>query len=101
MGKYEVKLTISQHNKIFKHRKVKLLTYYKIIDDPQKRDIEMYQYMRFPARVAVILLSPLVVFVGGVPAMVRLINECLSNKEFGADTINRHWFYKALRGERE
>lgn len=93
----KIKLTLRQHNKIFKYRKVKFLTYYEIIDDPQNRDMEMYQYIRFPARILIFLLSPLVIFVGGIPAMVTLIKECLSNKEVGADTINREWFYKELK----
>lgn len=93
----KIKLTLRQHNKLFKYRKVKFLTYYEIIDDPQNRDMEMYQYIRFPARIFIFLLSPLVIFVGGIPAMVTLIKECLSNKEVGADTINREWFYKEIK----
>ena len=92
----KIKLTLRQHNKLFKYRKVKFLTYYEIIDDPQKRDIEMYQYIRFPMRILVFLLSPLVIFIGGIPAMITLIKECLSNKEVGADKVNREWFYKEV-----
>lgn len=98
MNKHKVKLTIAQHNKIFKYRQVKLLTYYEIIDDPQKRDIEMRQYIRLPVRVISILLSPLAILVGGVPAMITLIKECLTKTEVGADTVNREWFYKTQRG---
>ena len=95
----KIKLTIAQHNRIFKYRKVKFLTYYEIIDDPQERDIEMYQYIRLPIRFIVLLLSPLVIFIGGFPAMINVIKECLSNKSIGADTVNKHWFYKELRGK--
>lgn len=98
MSKYKVKLTIAQHNKLFKYRQVKLLTYCEIIDNPQKKDIEMRQYVRLPVRVIGILLSPLVIFVGGIPAMIKLIKECLAKTEVGADTVNREWFYEALRG---
>ena len=92
----KIKLTLRQHNKLFKYRKVKFLTYYEIIDDPQNRNIEMYQHIRFPVRILVFLLSPLVIFIGGIPAMITLIKECLSNKEVGADTVNREWFYKEV-----
>lgn len=101
MNKHRVKLTIRQHNRIFKNRKVKFLTYYEIIDDPQNRKIHMYQYMRFPVRVVAFLLSPLVILIGGVPAMIGLIKECLSNKDVGANTINRAWLYEQLRGDHE
>lgn len=101
MNNYKVKLTIAQHNKIFKYRKVRFLTYYEIIDDPQNRDIEMYQYMRLPVRIIAFLLSPLAILIGGFPAMISVAKECLSNKNLGADTVNKHWFYKELRGEHE
>ena len=101
MDKHKVKLSIAQHNRIFKARKVKFLTYYEIIDDPQNRDIEMYQYMRLPVRIIAFLLSPLAILIGGVPAMINVVKECLSNKELGADTVNRHWFYKKLREHNE
>lgn len=101
MNKHNVKLSIAQHNRIFKNRKVKFLTYYEIIDDPQNREIHMYQYMRFPVRVAAFLLSPLAILIGGVPAMINVAKECLSNKDVGADTVNKHWFYQQLRGEHE
>ncbi len=92
----KIKLTTKQHNKLFKYRKVKFLTYYEIIDNPEKRDIEMYQRIRFLARILVFMLSPLAIFIGGMPSMITLIKECLSNKEVGADTINREWFYSEL-----
>lgn len=98
MSKHKIVLTVAQHNKIFKYRKVKFLTYYEIIDDPQNRDIEMRQYIRLPVRVACVLLSPLAILAGGFPAMLTLIKESLSKTEVGADTINREWFYKELRG---
>lgn len=101
MKEHKVKLTISQHNKIFKYRKVKFLTYYEIIDDPQNMDIEMYQYMRLPVRIIAFLLSPLAILIGGVPAMINVAKECLSNKNLGADTVNKHWFYNKLRGKNE
>ena len=96
MNKHKVKLTIAQHNKLFKYRQVKLLTYYEIIDDPQKKDIEMRQYIRLPVRVISILLSPLAILVGGVPAMITLIKECWNKTEVGADTVNREWLYAEL-----
>lgn len=99
MGKQKVKLSISQHNKIFKYRKIKFLSYYEIIDDTQNRDIEMYQYIRLPVRIMAFLLSPLAILIGGVPAMINVAKECLSNKEIGADTVNRDWFYGQLRGD--
>lgn len=99
MSKQKIKLTIRQHNKLFKYRQVKLLTRYEIIDDPQKRDIEMRRYIRLPVRIIYILLSPIAILFGGIPLMLNLIKECLSNKDIGADTINREWFYKALRGD--
>lgn len=95
----QIKLTITQHNRIFKYRKVKFLTRYEIIDDPQNRDIEMRQYIRLPVRIIYILLSPIAILFGGIPLMLSLIKECLSNKDVGADTINREWFYKELRGD--
>ena len=99
MSKHKVKLSIRQHNKLFKYRQVKLLTRYEIIDDPQNRDIEMYQYIRFPVRILAVILSPLAIIQGGVPAMIEMIKECLSGKNIGADTINREWFYKELKRE--
>lgn len=99
MGKQKVKLSISQHNKIFKYHKIKFLSYYEIIDDTQNRDIEMYQYIRLPIRIMAFLLSPLAILIGGVPAMINVAKECLSNKEIGADTVNRDWFYGQLRGD--
>ncbi|WP_180136549.1 hypothetical protein [Acinetobacter sp. YH12066] len=101
MSKRKIKLTIRQHNKLFRYRQVKFLTYYEIIDDPQKRDIEMRQYIRLPVRVISILLSPLAILVGGVPAMITLIKECLVKTKVGADTINREWFYEQLRGNND
>jgi len=98
MNKHKVKLSIRQHNKLFKCRQIKILTRYEIIDDPQKRDIEMYQYIRFPVRILAIVLSPFAILVGGVPAMIRVIRECLSNENVGVDTINREWFYRELGG---
>ena len=92
----KIKLSIKQHNRIFKYRKVKLLTYYEIVDDPQKREIEMYQYIRLPIRILAIALSPLVILVGGVPAMIQVVKECTTNKQCGADSVNRFWFYKEL-----
>lgn len=95
--KNKVKISIKDHNRLFKYRQIKWLTYYEIIDDPQKRDLEMYQYIRMPVRVLGILLSPLAIFVGGVPAMVGLIKECWSKtKVVGADSFGREWFYREL-----
>ena len=91
-----IKLTRAQHNQLFKYRQVKWLTYYEIIDDPQKKYLEMYRYIRMPMRVLGILLSPLAIFVGGVPAMVGLIKECWNKTEVGADTVRREWFYEEL-----
>lgn len=99
--KTKIKLSIKQHNRIFENRKVKLLTKYEIIDDNQNRDIEMREYIRFPVRVLAIILSHFAIIVGGVPAMISLIKECLSNKDVGADTINRDWFYKKMEKEIE
>ncbi len=98
MNKHKVRLTIAQQNKFSKYQKVKLLTYYEIIDDPQKRDIEMCLYMRLPVRILCVLLSPFAILVGGVPLMVKVIKECLAKTEVGAYTINRQCFYKTLRG---
>lgn len=95
-GARKVKISIKDHNRLFKYRQVKWLTYYEIIDDPQKRDLEMYRYIRMPVRVLGILLSPLAIFVGGVPAMVGLIKECWNKTEVGADTFGREWFYEEL-----
>ena len=95
-GACKVKISIKDHNRIFKCRHVQWLTYYEIIDDPQKRDLEMYRYIRMPVRVLVILLSPLAIFFGGVPAMVNLIKECWNKTEVGADTFGREWFYEEL-----
>lgn len=92
----KIKLSIKQHNKLFKHRQAKFLTYYEIIDDPQNRDIEMRQYIRLPVRVVGVLLSPLAIFIGGVPAMITLIKECWNKTEVGADTVNREWLYAEL-----
>lgn len=93
----KVKLSKKQHNRIFKYRQTKWLTYYEIIDDPNERDIEMFQYIRMPVRIVCIFLSPLAIFVGGVPAMINVIKECWENKKvIGADTINREWFYEEL-----
>lgn len=94
----KVKISIAEHNRIFKYRQFKILTRYEIIDDPSNRDIEMYQYMRLPVRILVFLVSPLAILIGGVPAMINLAKECLSNKELGADTVNRDWFYGQLKG---
>lgn len=99
----KIKLTWRQHNKLFPNRKAGVLTYYELVDDPQKRSLEMYQYIRMPVRVVAVLLSPLAIFVGGVPAMIKLIQECLSGDVVGADTVGRDWFYeeflKMNRGE--
>ncbi|MEG1091689.1 MAG: hypothetical protein RSE38_10185 [Acinetobacter sp.] len=92
----KIKLSIKQHNKLFKYRQAKFLTYYEIIDDPQNRDIEMRQYIRLPVRVVGVLLSPLAIFIGGVPAMITLIKECWNKTEVGADTVNREWLYAEL-----
>lgn len=99
MSKQKIKLTIAQHNKLFKYRQVKLLTYYEIIDDPQNKEVEMYQYIRLPVRIVCFLLSPLAILVGGVPAMIGVIKDCIKKHEVGADTINREWLYEQLRGE--
>lgn len=96
MGKNKIRLTIRQHNKLFKYRQVKFFTYYEIIDDPEKPDIEMHQYIRFPVRILTVVFSPLVILVGGVPAMISLVKECLFKKSVGSDTINREWLYKQL-----
>lgn len=92
-----VKISKKQHNRIFKYRQVKWLTYYEIIDDPNKKDIEMYRYIRIPVRIVCIIFSPLAIFVGGVPAMISIIKECWKNKKVvGADTIDRDWFYREM-----
>lgn len=101
MNKHKVKISVRQHNKIFKNRQVEFSTYYEIIDDPENRDIKMRKYIRMPIRIIYILLSPLAIFVGGVPCMISLIKECLSAKDVGADSVNREWFYKTLRGDHE
>lgn len=62
----KIKLTWRQHSKLFPNRKAGVLTYYELVDDPQKRSLEMYQYIRMPVRVVAVLLSPLAIFVGGV-----------------------------------
>ena len=92
-----IKLSIKQHNRMFEYRKVKLLTYYEIIDDPKNRDIEMYQYIRLPVRILAIILSPLAIFVGGVPAVITVLKESINKVQVGADTIDREWFYKRLK----
>lgn len=92
----KVRISKKQHNRVFKCRQVKWLTFYEIIDDPQKRDIEMYQYVRLHVRILCILFSPLAILIGGFPAMINLIKECYSKKQVGADTIDRDWFYKEL-----
>lgn len=97
MSKQKIKLTIAQHNKLFK--RVKFLTYYEVIDDPQNSDIYIYRRIRFPVRVLALLLSPLVIFIGGVPAMVRVVKECLENAELDVYALNRYRFYQFLRGE--
>lgn len=96
MKKHKVRLTIRQHNELFRHRQVKLLTYYEIIDNPQNRDIEMRKYTRLPVRIIYILLSPIAILFGGIPMMIGLVKECLSGKDIGADSINRDWFYSEL-----
>lgn len=98
--KNKIKISIKDHNRIFKHRHVQWLTYYEIIDDPQKKDLEMYRYIRIPVRVLGILLSPLAIFVGGVPAMADLIRECWNKTEVDAVTFGREWFYEELGKER-
>ena len=98
--KNKVKISVKDHNRIFKYQQVNLLTYYEIIDDPQKRDLEMYRYIRMPVRVLGILLSPLAIFVGGVPAMARLIKECWSKTEVDAYSFGREWFYGELGKEK-
>lgn len=99
----KIKLTRKQHNQLFKYRKHGLITYYEIIDDPQKKDIEMYKYIMLPARIAGIALSPIAILFGGIPLMINLIKECATKKQIGADVISREWFYKELgqvkRGE--
>lgn len=90
----KIKLTWRQHNKLFPNRKAGVLTYYELVDDHQKRSLEMYQYIRMPVRVVAVLLSPLAIFVGGVPAMIDLIKECTSKVQVGADTVGRDWFYE-------
>ncbi|OTG81822.1 hypothetical protein B9T31_14965 [Acinetobacter sp. ANC 4558] len=97
MSKTKIKLTIAQHNKLFK--RVEFLTYHEVIDDPQNRDICIYRRMRLPVRVLALLLSPLVIFIGGVPAMVKVAKECLGNTELDVYTVNRYRFYQVLRGE--
>lgn len=99
-GAQRVKISIKDHNRIFKHRHVQWLTYYEIIDDPQKKDLEMYRYIRMPVRMLVIVLSPLAIFVGGVPAMVSLIKECWNKTEVDAHTFGREWFYGELGKEK-
>ena len=97
MNKQKVKLTLAQHNKLFK--RVKFLTYYEVIDDPQNRDIYVYRRIRFPVRVVCLLLSPLAIFIGGVPAMIKVAKECLENAEFDVYALDRYRFYQFLRGE--
>lgn len=92
----KIKLTIKQHNKLFKYRKVKIFTYYEIIDDPKNRDIEMYEYIRLPFRVLAVILSPLAIIIGGYPSVINLIKECINKNKVGADTVNRDWLYKQL-----
>lgn len=94
--KNKVKISIKDHNRLFKYSQVNWLTYYEIIDDPQKRDLEMYRYIRMPVRVIGILLSPLAIFVGGVPAMTNLIKECWNKTEVDAYKFGREWFYEEL-----
>lgn len=97
----KIRLSIRQHNKLFKYRKVKLLTFYEITDDVQNKDIEMRQYIRLPVRVISIVLSPLAILFGGIPAMIRLVKECWNKTEVGADTIDREWFYSQLNKMKE
>lgn len=98
--KNKVKISIKDHNRIFKYHQAKWLTYYEIIDDHQKKDLEMYRYIRMPVRVLGIVLSPLAIFVGGVPAMVNLIKECWNKTEVDACAFGREWFYGELGKEK-
>ena len=101
MSVKKIKLSIKEHNKLFKYRQVKWMTYYEIIDDIDKRELEMIQYIRLPARMLWLVLSPLVIFVGGVPAFIKFVKELLTKTQVGADKIDRDWFYtqmKELRG---
>ena len=93
----KIKLSRKHQNKMFKYRQWKWFTYYEITDDPNKRTMEMHEYLRLPTRIIAILLSPLAIFVGGIPAMDNLIRECLSKEVIGADTIDREKFYKEFK----
>lgn len=92
----KVKISKKQHNRIFKYRQTKWMIYYEIIDDPKNRDIEMFQYIKPHVRILCIFLSPLAIFVDGMPAMINLIKECWNKTAVGADTVDREWFYKEL-----
>lgn len=93
----KIKLSRKHQNKMFKYRQWRWFTYYEITDDPNKRTMEMHEYLRLPTRIITILLSPLAIFVGGIPAMNNLIRECLSKEVIGADTIDREKFYKEFK----
>ena len=93
----KIKLTWKQHNIMFKYRKIKFLTYYDIIDDPENKEIEMYQRIRLPVKVCFTLISPLLFIWYGVPTTISAVVDTWKRDSVGADTIDREWFYQKLK----
>lgn len=91
--KHQVKLSWREHNSIFTNHRNTIMFRYEVFDDPQKHDLEVYKYVRLPARVVVTLISPIAILFGGIPSMVNLWKECWSGGHVGAFTVAREWFH--------
>jgi len=91
-----IKISRKEHNIMFKYRQCKFLTFYEIVDNPENKDIEMYQKIRLISKILFTLISPVLVLWAGFPAVFKSVKEAWVADNVGADTVNREWFYKRL-----
>lgn len=92
----EIKISKKEHNKLFPNRKYKWYSRYKIFDDTQKRELEMYHYINLLGKILYTLTFPVLVLIAGVPNTLRAVKDVWSGKDIGGDTVNKEWFYSKV-----
>lgn len=92
----EIKISKKEHNKLFPNRKYKWYSSYKIFDDTQKRELEMYHYINLLGKITFTLLLPVLVLLMGLVPACKEFKEVWSGKDIEGDTVNKEWFYSKV-----
>lgn len=92
----EIKISKKEHNKLFPNRRYKWYSSYKIFDDAQKRELELYHYVNWLGKVLYTLALPVLVLIAGVPNSIRAVKDVWLGKDIGGDTVDKEWFYSKV-----